>query len=429
LDITRNLAIGLRFPLHLACGAEFRYENYQIDAGEEASYIYGGISILDGPNAGKPAAAGAQGFSGFQPANETARNRHSIAAYLDLEQQVTRNFFAELAGRFESYSDFGSRLNGKLALRYQVLSGLSLRGSASTGFRAPSLGQSFYTSTATVAMTNGDTYQVGTFPVDHPLSRALGATDLEPEESLHLSGGIVSCISNHFFFGLDCFVLSVKNRVVLTGEFTNKPSVFGNEIAALLNQFGVSGARFFTNAVDTSTQGLEAFVRFEHELGAQGKINLSAAFQANRTRIVGDINAPPLLSAYNNLMFDRKERARIEHGQPEHVFILTSSYQNKRIKGGIKAIHYGDIQVVEDAAKPEFDKTLRGQWLLDAHISFRLAKAIDATIGGTNILNSYPDSRSLNPNNPLAGTTYIYHWFSPFGFNGAAYYLRLTLFL
>ena len=182
LDLTRPLSVGLAAPVNLAVGAEGRLDGYGITRGQPESYSNGGVAILDGPSAGKPATPGSQLFYGFKPSDETSTTRNSVAAYVDVEGNLTRALSLDLAGRVEHFSDFGSATIGKAAGRYQLPLGVSLRAAASTGFRAPSLAQSVYSSTASNVLTvNGvpTPNEVATYPVNSAIARALGATPLK----------------------------------------------------------------------------------------------------------------------------------------------------------------------------------------------------------------------------------------------------------
>lgn len=425
VDLSKAISLGSHPPLHVGLGLEHREERYGIDAGEPASYLYGGVLILDGPDIGKLTYPGAQSFPGFQPEHATRRGRHSDALYLDLENQLLTRLFLEVAGRYERYSDFGSALNGKLAARINLPLGFSLRGSTSGGFRAPSLTQSYFSSAAT-NLVSGLFYEIRTLPVDHPLSRALGATDLKAEDSRHTSLGLTARPTEDLFFSVDYNHVKVNDRVVLTGNITKDPAQYGPVIANLVQSYGWGGVRFFTNAIDTKTEGMEYLARYKSHWGKDETLDLSAAFQTNTTRITSNLRTPPLLAAYGNSLFNRMERARIERAQPHDVGILSATYQRQALKGGIKIIHYGSVLDVEDAAWPQYDTILRGRWMADLELSWTIKKSFTVSLGGQNIFNSYPQHRPTMLSSPLVGVVNLYHFYSPFGYNGASYYLRMT---
>jgi len=167
-------------PLTFGAGATARTESYEIRRGDPAGYSYGGVAILDGPNAGKPAAPGVQGFTAYQPQDEGTLKRNVYGGYLSLEGQLTDKFQAGIAGRAEHYSDFGWTATGKLSARYDFTPAVAIRGTASNGFRAPSVGQMGFSNT-TVTWVGGTQYDTRIFPVNHAAAQALGAKPLDPE--------------------------------------------------------------------------------------------------------------------------------------------------------------------------------------------------------------------------------------------------------
>jgi iron complex outermembrane receptor protein len=192
-DLSRQFGVGMAAPMNVGLGVEGRFDRYQIFRGEEASYIDGGQTVLDGPNRGGRVPAGSQLFYGFKPSDEVNATRNSQAGYLDVEITPFRRLQLGAAGRFENFSDFGSATIGKLTGRLEGTKWLALRGAASTGFRAPSLAQTYYSSTASnvlIVAGQSTANEVATLPVTSPAARALGATDLTPERSRNVSAGI-----------------------------------------------------------------------------------------------------------------------------------------------------------------------------------------------------------------------------------------------
>jgi len=428
LDFFKPLDIGLPRTLRTGFGLEHRFENYRISSGDEASYIQDGVPVLDGPGAGEPTPAGSQVFPGFKPENETDESRHNLAVYVDLENNLTEELLASAAGRYEYYDDFGSTLDGKLALAYQPFEPLVLRGSTSTGFRAPSLAQSYFTSTATVFIEHVP-FEVGTFSVDHPLARALGATDLKAEKSYHASAGASFHPLDNLVISADYFFTHIDDRIVLSGDINQDPDVFGQEVVDLLASYGVGGARFFTNAIDTRTQGVDLSVRYDWDLGRWGRLDLSSLYHFNRTEIVGDVRAPSMLGAVGeDVILDRQERERYESGQPRHNLILSAAYQVRRLNLALRCQRFGSVKVVHDLSDPSADQTLGAKWLTDLDISYKVDESLCIALGGHNIFDVNPDYNTTFPDNPYKGKDGIFrysHQASPFGFNGGFYYVRL----
>ncbi len=263
LDLTREFDVGLAGPLNVAFGAEFRNENYQELPGEVNSYIAGPSK----DQFGGTAPAGAQVFPGFRPSNAVDASRSNVAAYVDVEGNVTSFLRLGLAGRYEHYTDFGNTTDVKGTVRVEASKQLVFRAAASTGFRAPSLGQTNFSAISTNFLNVGGTFvpfDVGHFRVNSELARALGATDLKPEDSVNYSGGFVLSPSGAFDFTADYFHIKIKNRIILSGNFT------GASLTPILQPFNATGARFFTNAIDTRTEGVELTANFKADLRSAG---------------------------------------------------------------------------------------------------------------------------------------------------------------
>jgi iron complex outermembrane receptor protein len=242
--------------LNMAFGAEFRLEDYQIVAGEEASYSNGG----------------AQSFPGFSPLNEVNKQRHSIGVYTDIEADITNKFLLGFALRYENYSDFGNTINGKLSSRYKITDNFFVRGSMSTGFRAPSLQQTYFNNIAT-DVVDGVLLNSGIFRTDSELAKELGILDLKEETSNNYSLGFVFTPIKKLNITIDAYQININNRIILTGNLGN--DVYGDpipELQALFAQYGAQTGRFFTNAINTTTQGLDVVVDYTFALGA-GKLN------------------------------------------------------------------------------------------------------------------------------------------------------------
>ena len=174
LDLSHRFDVGFLKSLGFAAGGEFRRENFQIRAGNPASYV-------NGPFVPNGAPGGAQVFPGFRPSNVTDVSRDSFAGYVELDAEVNDALSVQAAGRYEHYSDFGDTVNGKLAGRLQLFPGVALRGSISTGFRAPSLAQQYF-STSSTNNVAGTLLEILTVPVSSPLAIALGSKPLQPEK-------------------------------------------------------------------------------------------------------------------------------------------------------------------------------------------------------------------------------------------------------
>jgi iron complex outermembrane receptor protein len=414
-DLSRPLDLGLAGPINLGLGLEVRRENYQIVAGEPASYLDGGFPDQFG---GK-AAAGAQVFPGFRPSNEIDTSRTSYALYVDLEGDVLDRLRVGLAGRFEDYSDFGSTADGKLSLRFQATEDFVVRAAYSTGFRAPSLSQSFFSATSTNFLTDPATgqlvpFEVGTFPVNSPVARALGAKDLKPEESKHISLGFVWQATPAFQLSADYYSIDISDRIVFSGNFT------GGQVATLLAPFGVNGARFFTNAIDTETEGYDFTASYDLDAGNAGNFNFSAGYNTTENRIVRVAATPPQLRGLEEVLFDRVERRRLECAQPDNNLRLTTDWRRDRLASVLRGSRYG--KYCNFSSTPANDQDFSAEWLFDLEVSYRF-DAFTVAVGGQNLFDAFPDENTA-PNSFNGIFTYPSH--SPFGMNGRFLYARIA---
>ncbi len=417
VDLSRGFEIGWAGPLNVAFGAELRRENYKITAGEETSFNDGGV-----PNqAGGRAAIGAQVFPGFRPANAVDESRNSTALYADLEGDAARWLRLGLAGRFEHFSDFGDTVDVKLSLRIEADPKFVLRGAVSTGFRAPSLGQSFFSSTATnflnVPGQGLVPFESLTLPVNSAAARVLGAQDLKPENSVHYSGGFVLSPSPTFDLTLDYYHIEIDERVVLSGNFT------GARVTALLAPFGANSARFFTNAIDTRTNGADVTANWRLDLGSAGTLRVQAGYNNTKTKIAGSIATPAQLAGFEQVLFDRIERRRIECGQPHDSARLSGDWKKGRLGVNARMARYGSYCSFSlgNAANP--DQTFRPEYLTDLELSYKLARW-GLALGAQNVFNQLPD-RNVTLNSFNGIQTFPSH--APTGMNGRFLYAKLSL--
>ena len=336
-------------------------------AGEPNSYIDGGSLNQFGT---APAAPGSQVFPGFRPSNAVDVSRNSKAIYVDTEGDVLPQFRVGLAGRFEDFSDFGNTTNGKLTLRYSPAKPLIFRGAASTGFRAPSLGQSWFSSVATNFIRDTVSnqilpFEVWTAPVSSPIAVALGAKPLQPEKSRNYSGGVVWQPMSNLEMTADFFHIDIKHRIVLSGNFNQA------QVQPLLTPFGASGARFFTNSIDTRTNGYDLVVNHQRPLFA-GHIDLSAAYSNNKTSIVKIAPTPPQLAGLGAFLYDRGEQRRTTCGQPRDNIRVMESYSQGAWNVTARESRYGEFCSASIATID--DQTYAAKWLTDLDLSYRWGK-------------------------------------------------------
>lgn len=458
LDVSRDLNFAGLEKTTLSLGGEYRQESFKINPGEPASYINGS------PGAVPPLAPGAQVFPGFQPTIGGVRvdqnhRRHNVSAYAEVDADITRNINLQGALRYEDYSDFGSKLNWKLAGRFEPVEGFAVRGSISTGFRAPSLQQQFYAAQATNNV-NGVLLDAVTLPVNNPVAVALGATPLKPETSHNYSIGLVFSAVPRLNVTLDAYHIDIDNRIVVTDNLVATRNAAGQPcsvappsgcnptgaaIAQILNDAGfvtTNTARFFINGVDTRTQGIDLVGTYRIADFVGGRLNLTAGFNYNKTKIRRVLAAPgpladiPPLASGDNFLFGRQESLRLVKGQPTTKVNLSADYDRDWLGITARTTRYGEVL---DAGTTAFnDVHMDAKWITDLEFRFKpMGDRFTIALGGNNIFDVYPDNiprgRAVDPATGLeanyAATRYVapFSNFSPFGFNGRFLYGRLDV--
>ena len=417
--------------LAVNAGAEYRLENYRIHAGERGSWDFGG-EVIDGDPT-MPKEAGAQVFPGFQPANEVNEYRSSVAAYTGLEVEFNDRFLVDVAGRFENYQDFGSTINGKIAARLALVDGLAVRAAASTGFRAPSLQQTYFNNTSTQFVANDqgalEPIQVVTARNDGAIAAQFGVPPLDEETSINASAGITLTPIENFSITTDGYFIDIDDRIVLTSQFS-ETAVPGT--GAILDDLegNISAAQFFSNAVDTRTWGGDLVVDFWSDAGP-GRLGLTGAANMTRTR-VRDIHVPAGLAAQfgaesrgalRNAFFSREEENRLEDALPREKGLIQGRYSQGKVTGLLRANYWGDV-VYQHPTMPEADEHFGAKVTLDTDLAYQLPRGLTLAIGGTNLLNTFPDKQK-NPLNISDGQFIYSRRVNQFGVNGGFYYLRL----
>ncbi|QMU31258.1 TonB-dependent receptor [Adhaeribacter radiodurans] len=427
-------AIGLQ-SFNVAAGLSYRLDNYQILAGEEASYRN------FNPASGR--AGGAQVFPGYQPANAVNENRNVFAGYLDIETDITDKLLLNAAGRYEDYSDFGGNLAGKLSARYKFAEFFSLRGTLSNGFRAPSIHQRYFSAISTVFISVPNQglqpRQQGTFRNDGPVAAAFGIPSLKAEKSTNYSLGITSQLLPNMTLTIDAYRIDIKDRIVLTGQFQRGTSAAGQQTAALLDAAGqtdVQAAIFFTNAVNTRTEGLDVVLSGDYPLG-QGTINLTLAGNLNKTEVQGEPKVSETLptEVFGNVLFNRQERGRLEWAQPRSKFTLGGTYRLNNFSSNLRVTRFGEVKAL-DPNTPQLDEDFSPKTITDLSVSYRFTKWLQFTIGGNNIFDVYPDKLAVTQyptaTNPTSLDNSSFDRFvygraaTQFGFNGGYYYGSLA---
>lgn len=409
-DFTRQFEVGLSGPLNFAWGLEARREGYKIEAGQPESWNRGPL----GSNTAL--AGGAQGFVGFQPSNEVDEDRDAVALYADVEIPLTDKLTVEGALRVEDYSDFGDAQTGKLAARYDFSPNFALRGSISTGFRAPSLQQSFFTSTSSV-IQNGAVVETGTFPATSEVATALGARALKPETSTNYSLGAVVRLGN-FDLTVDAYRIEIEDQIVLS-ELINRS--FSPQVAGLLDPLGVQAARFFLNGVTTETEGVDIVGRYRLRTESTGNWDFTVAANVNDVSVTKLPTSSSVLNPVPTL-FARSRILTIEEGTPDTKVSGSVDWSLGRWGATARATYYADV--LQPGSTPANDYSTGAKTTIDLEGRFQVTDRVGIAVGIDNVFDEYPDfvPETLNSNGVLG-----FPYYSPFGFNGRYGYARLSV--
>jgi iron complex outermembrane receptor protein len=410
LDVARSFDVFQ--SLNVAFGVEGRREGYKIEAGELASYDYPTPDYAGG------AAPGAQGFGGFSPRNEIERSRRNGSIYVDVEAQLTDRLLVGIAGRGEKYSDFGSTVNGKLSARYDLTDWLALRGTASTGFRAPSLQQQYFTQIAQVVQ-NGSPVQTGTYPSVDPVARALGGLPLDAEKSTNLSAGFV-VRAGGFDLTVDAYRIHIRDQIGLSENLSagtpGTPSY--NPAVADLLPTGVQAARFFINGLASTVKGIDAVARYRLRTAAAGSFDFTVAGNINDMKVT---RVPTSTSALNPAptLFARSRILTLEEGTPREKVTGTIDWSLDQLGALARVTYYGDVN--QPGTTEAADVHTGRHAITDLEVRYQATKGAQFGIGVNNLFDVYPD-RTIPANNSSGVLGFPYY--SPFGFNGRYIYAR-----
>jgi iron complex outermembrane receptor protein len=409
VDFARYFDGVLGKGLNVAFGAEYRAEKYKIFAGEPGSYV-------DADGVGTGGNAGSQGFPGFQPGDVTNARRHSTAAYLDMEADVTDAAKLQAAVRWEKYSDFGSTVTGKLAGSYRVAPAVLLRGSASTGFRAPSLQQAYFSSTFT-DFIGGVPTDVVLAPNGGAVARLAGIPNLKEEKSTSFTLGTTWTPTPRISVTADLYHIKIRDRIVLSGRFDadNYP-----ELAARLATLGVGQAQFFVNSVDTKTQGLDLTASHRGTLLGNRLTTFLAANFSKTT--VEDIHAPSSLAGYEDVLLSERERLFIEQGGPRRKATLGFTYATGPLDTDFRIIHFGPQTLGTFSGTAAGVPNLHYEAKTSADLSFTYSVTPDIkfSAGANNIFGAKPTAQNADETDNGFKYDSV-----QFGLNGTSYFARL----
>jgi iron complex outermembrane recepter protein len=435
LDFRGTIDIGNSEPLSLAVGGEYRSENYAIEAGDPVSYSYGRTNnpaiVIRNQNGGF-AAPGIQGFPGFSPNEEVDDGRHNYALYADAETRFGGKFLVGGAVRFEDYSDFGNTTTGKLSLRYDFTETFAVRGTVSTGFRAPGVQQLFYSQRSTnIDPTTGLLADTLTARQNSSVTRAFGIDPLKEEESTSATLGFSWRPNEKFSFTVDVFRIDIDDRIIFSSNIAPEsvgtnglpctPTNTNCPIRAILAPFGVAQAQFFTNAIDTETTGIDIVGEYTTE-AVGGTLDLTALLHWNKTDVTSRRSQSTILSPTQ--LFDDSQVTLIEEGQPGAHHVLQGVWTRGNWDWTLRANYYGEV--AGEGFTPGFKQTWDGATLFDAAVGWNVSDKLRISIGGNNIFDTYPDKWDAVNAFPFPQLGFVYGWETlPFGINGSYFYAKV----
>jgi iron complex outermembrane receptor protein len=414
LDVTRTLDVFK--SLNVAFGLEGRREGYSIRPGELASYTL----------------SGAQGFPGFAPANAVNVHRENGSAYVDLEAQVTDKFLLGVAGRGETYSDFGQVATGKISARYDFSHAFALRGTISNGFRAPSLQEQYFTSISSVIQSDGSQIESGTFPSTSKVAEALGGRALRPEKSTNYSLGTVIRVGG-LDLTVDGYLIKLRDQLALSENISpttaGQSATLDAEIASFLAGTNATAARFFLNGVRSTAKGIDAVAHYRLNSEGAGVFDFTLAGNLNKITINRVPTNTAVFTADAPILFGRQRIVSITNGTPGEKVTGTIDWSLRQLGATLRATYYGDViqpGTGTTAAVGEPGDIHTGKHVVtDLELRYQPRHGLQLAVGADNLFDVYPDRvpGNLNANSGVLGFPY----YSPFGFNGRYIYGRVGL--
>jgi iron complex outermembrane receptor protein len=409
LDISRHFS-GIAAGMTLSFGGEFRYERYKLYAGEEDSYLAGGATL--GPG-GQAKASGSEGYPGYQPSDANTAHRTNVSGYADLAVDVTKEWLIDIAERFENYSDFGFVATQKIASRYKITDNFNVRGSVSTGFRAPTLQQLNFSNTNT-NIINGNLVYSKLVPNYSEIARTAGIPKLTQETSTNASLGFTWQPVKNLTFAIDGYTINIKNRIVISGQYAAGDPTLGTALNAALASQGIQYAQFFANAVNTTNTGLDIVADYLYRLGhSHIKITLAGNLQGIK---INKINVPSTFSgspADSANFFSDREQYFLMASAPRSKYSLNLEYGARKFTvgthltrfGSLSTLGFGETATPATSADPYFpyvtlDKTGEAvpevfhfgtKVTTDLYASYALTRSLTWTIGVDNLFNVHPD--------------------------------------
>jgi iron complex outermembrane receptor protein len=413
LNFTRSYG-NILSGLNVAFGTEFRTDAYKIVAGEESSWKRYGTDVS--------LAGGAQNFPGVRPDNATNQSRTNLGVYTDFELSLTNKWLVAAALRYENYSDFGSTLNEKVASRYKVTDKFFVRGSFSTGFRAPSLAQRYFGATINDVVVDAEEgsggYEERLIATNNSsITKALGIPSLKQETSFNSSIGFVVKPSKNLSISVDAYQVNVKDRIILTGEFYASDPI----IKAAFDNLGVIGVQFFANALDTKTVGLDITANLITPL-TKGTLTSSFGININDLSIQ-QIKTTPALAGRDSSFLTTRDKLLLVYSAPKYKFHALFDYKYERLMANVRFSGFSAVDVIDyDSQHPNTPNHYDAKIVTDLSLGYKLNQHTSILVGGNNLFNVYPNKQI--PSQTETGGMYEA---IQMGFGGSFYSIRAKL--
>lgn len=435
LDVSRDFDVGLAKPITVAAGLEYREDAFQTWAGDplawqNASYYYKAGDQAYDWNVGSLASPVVQGAIVLSASDAQKTSRHVSAQYVDVTVNPTDKWLVDAAVRSEQYSDSsGNPVSVKFNSRYDFTPTLALRGTVGTGFRAPSLTQTGYTQTdgrtAIVSVNGVSTLQPTVAKLvnaNSALGQALGAKPLKAEQTVNAGLGLVYVPQRNLSITVDGYWIRIHNRIERSGR------LYGTGIDSILNAYGVSGsgiqAEYFFNAANTSTYGVDLVADYRLNLARYGKLNLTAAFDYNKTKVNWVASLPSALSGValsaGSTFFGGDRLGELTAINPNVKLTFNGAWQKGIFSVNAGTTLYGAYWYRQASGD---DRHFGPSWITDLSVSAKVTKFATLQVGATNLFNVRPGTNG--PGSPQTGQGY--YGPSPYNSNGGTYYGRVAL--
>lgn len=422
-DFTREFELGMATPLNVAFGGEYRKNTYTIGSGDPGS-IY---------------KEGGQSYPGFRPSDAGFNSRENQSAYIDISANPMEGLKLDGAVRYEHYSDFGSKVIYKATGRYDFSPMFALRGTVATGFRAPTLAESFYSAT-NVSPTTAFVQ----LPANSAAAKLIGFPNLRPEKSTNYSIGTVIRPARRLTITLDAYQVRIRDRILGTGSIygsggatnfgivTNAIVANGNVLDPTVSTTGIN---IFTNGANTRTRGVDLVINYFSDFGSAGKVNWLLSGNYNKTKITGVGLAPATLTDPATkqpiALFDLTTISNIETASPRVKVIGQAIYELAKFSATLRGTAFGQSSQQQSPDGGQFYQQRIGTAFIgDIELGYKLAPQIRLAVGANNVFNKRAPSVVVLADNTITDGGNVYDAplsFSPYGINGGYYYGRVNI--